>query len=88
VSRPTAGEMSVLGGTPRQDPAFLAGVGYLAQEIPLYRRFTADEHISIGAHLNRRWDPALVRDRLKSLNIPLDRAAGSLSGSSEPSSRC
>jgi hypothetical protein len=36
--------MSVLGSTPRQDPAFLAGVGFLAQEIPLYRRFTAEEH--------------------------------------------
>ena len=81
LARPTAGEMSVLGGTPRQDPAWLAEVGFLAQEIPLYRRFTAEEHISIGAHLNRRrWDAALVRDRLKSLNIPLDRAAGSLSG--------
>jgi ABC-2 type transport system ATP-binding protein len=80
LARPTAGQMSVLGGTPRQDPAWLAEVGFLAQEIPLYRRFTAEEHISIGAHLNRRWDPALVRDRLESLNIPLDRAAGSLSG--------
>jgi ABC-2 type transport system ATP-binding protein len=81
LARPTAGQMSVLGGAPRQDPAWLAEVGFLAQEIPLYRRFTAEEHISIGAHLNRRrWDAALVRDRLKSLNIPLDRAAGSLSG--------
>ena len=80
LARPTAGEMSVLGSPPRQDPAFLAEVAYLAQEIPLYRRFTAEEHISIGAHLNRRWDAALVRDRLKSLKIPLDRAAGSLSG--------
>ena len=77
---PTAGEMSVLGAAPRQDPAFLAEVGFLAQEIPLYRRFTAEDHISVGAHLNRRWDAALVRDRLKSLNIPLDRAAGLLSG--------
>jgi ABC-2 type transport system ATP-binding protein len=80
LARPTAGEMKVLGGTPRQHPAFLAEVGFLAQDIPLYRRFTAEEHISIGAHLNRRWDPALVRDRLTSLNIPLDRPAGSLSG--------
>jgi ABC-2 type transport system ATP-binding protein len=81
LARPTAGQMSVLGGAPRQDPAWLAEIGFLAQEIPLYRRFTAEEHISIGAHLNRRrWDAALVRDRLKSLNIPLDRAAGSLSG--------
>jgi ABC-2 type transport system ATP-binding protein len=80
LARPTAGEMSVLGSAPGQDPAFLAEVGFLAQEIPLYRRFTAEEHISIGAHLNHRWDAALVRDRLTSLNIPLDRAAGSLSG--------
>ncbi len=80
LARPTAGEMSVLGGAPRQAPAFLAEVGFLAQQIPLYRRFTAEEHISIGAHLNRRWDAASVRDRMGSLNIPLDRAAGSLSG--------
>ncbi len=80
LARPTAGEMTVLGGTPRQDPAFLAGIGYLAQEIPLYKRFTAQTHIAIGAHLNRRWDAASVRDRLRSLNIPLDRPAGSLSG--------
>ena len=80
LARPTAGEMAVLGGTPRQDPAFLAQIGYLAQEIPLYRRFTADDHIGIGAHLNRRWDAASVRDRLSTLNIPLDRKVGTLSG--------
>ncbi len=80
LARPTAGDMEVLGRTPRQDPAFLAEIGFLAQDIPLYRRFTAEDHINVGAHLNRRWDPALVRDRLRSLNIPLNRAAGSLSG--------
>jgi ABC-2 type transport system ATP-binding protein len=80
LAKPTGGEVAVLGGAPRQDPAFLAEIGYLAQEMPLYRRFTADDHIGIGAHLNRRWDAASARDRLRSLNIPLDRAAGSLSG--------
>jgi ABC-2 type transport system ATP-binding protein len=80
LARPTAGEMAVLGGTPRQDPAFLTEIGYLAQEIPLYRRFTAEDHIGIGAHLNPRWDAGSVRDRLRSLNIPLDRAVGKLSG--------
>jgi len=80
LARPTAGQMTVLGGTPRQDPAFLAGIGFLAQEIPLYRRFTAEDHISIGAHLNPHWDAGSVRDRLRSLNIPLDRAVGRLSG--------
>jgi ABC-2 type transport system ATP-binding protein len=80
LAEPTAGQMAVLGGTPRQDPAFLAGIGYLAQEIPLYKRFTAEDHIGIGAHLNPRWDAASARDRLRSLNIPLDRAVGKLSG--------
>ena len=80
LAQPTAGEVAVLGDTPRQDPAFLAGIGFLAQEIQLYRRFTAEDHIGIGAHLNRDWDGASVRDRLRSLNIPLDQAVGKLSG--------
>jgi ABC-2 type transport system ATP-binding protein len=80
LARPTGGTAAVLGGAPRQDPAFLAGIGYLAQEIPLYRRFTAEDHIGIGAHLNPRWDGGLVRARLRELGIPLDRAVGTLSG--------
>jgi ABC-2 type transport system ATP-binding protein len=35
LARPTGGTASVLGGAPRQDPAFLAGIGFLAQEILL-----------------------------------------------------
>jgi ABC-2 type transport system ATP-binding protein len=77
---PTAGEMTVNGSTPRQDRAFLADIGFLAQEIPLYRRMSAADHIRVGAHLNPRWDGASVRERLTALNIPLDRAVGKLSG--------
>ncbi len=80
LARPSGGEVAVLGGTPRQDPAFLADLGFLAQEIPLYRRFTAADHITIGAHLNPRWDTASARQRLNALGIPLDRAVGTLSG--------
>jgi ABC-2 type transport system ATP-binding protein len=79
-ARPTGGTACVLGGAPRQDPAFLAGIGFLAQEIPLYRRFTAEDHIRIGAHLNPRWDASLVRTRLAGLRIPLDQRVGTLSG--------
>jgi ABC-2 type transport system ATP-binding protein len=80
LATPTAGHAAVLGDTPRQDPAYLAEVGFLAQEIPLYRRLTAEDHIGIGAHLNPRWDSASVRERLAGLKIPLDRPAGTLSG--------
>ena len=78
--RPSAGTASVLDGPPRQDPAFLADIGFLAQEIPLYRNFTADDHLRVGAHLNPRWDAALARTRLAELRIPLDRRVGRLSG--------
>ncbi|HEY5988529.1 MAG TPA: ABC transporter ATP-binding protein [Streptosporangiaceae bacterium] len=80
LARPSGGDVAVLGGTPRQDPAFLAEIGFLAQEIPLYRRLSAEDHIAVGAHLNPRWDAASVRQRLKSLNIPPDQTVGTLSG--------
>ena len=80
LARPTGGTVSVLGGVPRQDPAFLPGIGYLAQDIPLYRRLTAEDHIKAGAHLNPRWDGESARTRLRELAIPLDRAVGTLSG--------
>jgi ABC-2 type transport system ATP-binding protein len=80
LAAPTAGEAEVLGGTPRQDPAYLAEIGFLAQEIPLYRRLTAQDHMGIGAHLNPRWDGESVRARLGGLKIPLDRRVGTLSG--------
>jgi ABC-2 type transport system ATP-binding protein len=80
LARPTAGSALVLGGTPRQDPAFLAGIGYLAQEVPLYRQLSAEDHIRAGAHLNERWDDAAARTRLRELGVPVDRAVGTLSG--------
>ncbi len=80
LAAPTAGEATVLGGAPRQDPAYLAEIGFLAQDAPLYRRRTANDHIGIGAHLNPRWDGESVRARLSRVRIPLDRPVGRLSG--------
>jgi|HubBroStandDraft_3_1064219.scaffolds.fasta_scaffold04377_2 ABC-2 type transport system ATP-binding protein len=80
LSKPTGGQVTVNGSTPRQDPAFLADIGFLAQEIPLYRRLSAEDHIRAGGHLNPRWDAESARERLTNLNIPLDRAVGKLSG--------
>src|SRR5580704_10145963 len=80
LASPTSGEAAILGNAPRQDPAFLSEIGFLAQEIPLYRRMSAEEHLGIGAHMNPRWDGQSVRDRLRGLNIPLDAAVGTLSG--------
>jgi ABC-2 type transport system ATP-binding protein len=80
LAEPTAGTAAVLGSVPAQDPRFLGEIGFLAQEMPLYRRLSAADHIVAGAHLNARWDAASVRERLTSLAIPLDQSAGTLSG--------
>src|SRR6202044_368776 len=62
LASPTSGDAAILGSAPRQDPAFLAEIGFLAQEIPLYRRLSAEDHLGIGAHMNPRWDGQLARD--------------------------
>ena len=80
LARPTGGTAAVLGGAPRQDPAFLAQIGYLAQEIPLYRGLSAEDHIRAGAHLNPRWDAGAARTGLAELRVPLGQAVGTLSG--------
>ena len=88
LARPSGGSALVLGTTPRQDPAFLADIGYLAQDVPLYRRLSAEDHIRACAALNKRWDAATARTRLRELRVPLDRAVGTLSGGSAPRSGC
>jgi ABC-2 type transport system ATP-binding protein len=80
LSRPTAGEARVAGRPPADHPDFLQDIGYLAQEIPLYGRWNAADHLALGAHMNPRWDETLTRERLASLRIPLDRPMDALSG--------
>src|ERR1700678_2570542 len=80
LASPTAGEADVLGGPPRQDPAFLADIGFLGQEIPLYRRLSIEDHIRAGRHLNPRWDEASIRERLTRLDVRYDQLVGTLSG--------
>jgi ABC-2 type transport system ATP-binding protein len=77
---PTTGQIEVLGSVPRQDTEWLAGIGYLAQDIPLYRRLTGEQILGVGAHCNPAWDKALARDRLVELGIALDRPVSQLSG--------
>ena len=80
LARPTTGSVQVLGRGPGDDTAFLRDVGYLAQEVPLYRRWTAADHLAMGAHLNPVWDTAPTRQRLLDLDIPLDQRVGTMSG--------
>jgi ABC-2 type transport system ATP-binding protein len=78
--RPDAGAVRVFGRTPYDDTVVLSEVGFVAQDTPLYRDFTADELFTMGAKLNRRFDTALARRRLAQLGIPRDKPVGKLSG--------
>jgi ABC-2 type transport system ATP-binding protein len=58
----------------------LSRIGFLAQDRPLYRGFTVDQTLGLGARLNPRWDDGLAHDRVRRLGIPVDRKVGKLSG--------
>ena len=80
LSTPTTGEASVLGRAPKQCEEFLSSIGYLAQDVPLYKRLSAEDHLQMGAHLNCHWDTTAARERLAALKIPTDRPVATLSG--------
>lgn len=80
LNRPSVGHAVVLDQTPAQTTGYLSDIGYLAQEIPLYNQFTAEDHFALGAHLDAHWDNDLARRRLSELAIPFDRPVGKLSG--------
>jgi ABC-2 type transport system ATP-binding protein len=78
--RPDAGTVRVFGESPYDNTAVLSEIGFVAQDTPLYRDFTAAELITMGAKLNSRWDTALARNRLGQLGIPPNKPVGKLSG--------
>lgn len=76
---PTAGTLRVLGGSPR-DVDVLARVGFVAQDKPLYPRFTVADMLDFGGSLNRGFDRAHAEAQLTRLEIPLGQRVGRLSG--------
>ncbi|UWP87490.1 ABC transporter ATP-binding protein [Dactylosporangium fulvum] len=78
--RPDAGAVRVFGNTPYENTAALADIGFVAQDTPLYRDFTADDLVTMGGKVNRRWDATLARTRLAQAGIPPRIPVGKLSG--------
>jgi ABC-2 type transport system ATP-binding protein len=78
--RPDAGTVRVFDQSPYDNTAHLSEIGFVAQDTPLYRDFTAVELITMGAKLNRRWESDLARTRLAQLGIPPNKPVGKLSG--------
>ena len=78
--RPTSGTLSVLGGLRPGSERARAGIGFVAQDAPLYRHLPAGAMLRIAENLNVSWDRPVALARLAELGIPLDRKVGSLSG--------
>jgi ABC-2 type transport system ATP-binding protein len=78
--RPSEGEVKVFDETPDDTTGFLARVGFVAQDAPLYRDFSAADHLRMGLHLNPTWQQDSTRDRLIAAQVPLDRPTSTLSG--------
>ena len=80
LAAPSAGVVTVLGGRPPGSPAALDGIGFVAQDTPLYKNLSAADMLHLTRNLNRRFDQQYAQTRLAELGIPLNRKAGKLSG--------
>jgi ABC-2 type transport system ATP-binding protein len=80
LAEPTAGGVTVLGGRPPGSPAALDGIGFVAQDTPVYKNLSAADNLHLTRNLNRRFDQDYAETRLGELGIPLKRKAGRLSG--------
>lgn len=78
---PTTGEVCVFGRSPQQQLLLLLDrIGFVAQDTPLYARFTVGDMLRFGRRMNPRWDQAWAEERLRKLDIPFDRRVAHLSG--------
>jgi ABC-2 type transport system ATP-binding protein len=80
LATPTAGVVTVLGGTPAGSPAALDGIAFVAQDTPLYKSLSAADMLHLTRNLNRHFDQGYARARLADLGIPLGKKTGKLSG--------
>lgn len=80
ILEPTAGSIRVLGVPPAGTPVDLGRVGFVAQDTPTYSGLSVADHLSLGAHLNPRWDATGAGKRIEQLGLDPKQKAGKLSG--------
>ncbi|MFG2077074.1 ABC transporter ATP-binding protein [Nonomuraea maritima] len=73
--RPTSGRVEVFGR-----PLERAAVAFVAQDKPLYRRWSVDDMLRFGAATNARWDRAAARSLLDGHDIGPRERVDRLSG--------
>jgi ABC-2 type transport system ATP-binding protein len=80
LSKPSAGDLTVLGDLPPGSLSALDGIGFVAQDTPVYRGFSVADMVSLTKNLNRAFDAPYARQRMSDLGIDLRQRAGQLSG--------
>jgi ABC-2 type transport system ATP-binding protein len=80
LRRPSAGSIRVLDGLVPGSPDALSGVGFVAQDAPLYRRLSVAGMLQLARDLNPVWDGAFAVRRIDELGIPLNARVGALAG--------
>jgi ABC-2 type transport system ATP-binding protein len=80
LTRPSAGQIRVLGDARPGSPAALGGIGFVAQDAPLYQNLSVTDALHLARNLNRSWDQPRAAARIADLGIPPGRKVGSLSG--------
>jgi ABC-2 type transport system ATP-binding protein len=80
LTAPSAGTVTVLGGTRAGSRAALDGIAFVAQNAPLHKNLSVADLLHLTRNLNRRFDQDYARARLGELGIRLARKAGKLSG--------
>ncbi|MFI6339413.1 ABC transporter ATP-binding protein [Streptomyces sp. NPDC050535] len=75
----TSGSLRLFGEAPESAEAGRR-TAFLAQEKPLFRRFTVADTLRLGRELNPGWDQKAAEDIVRAGNVPLDAKIGTLSG--------
>ncbi len=76
---PTTGTLRVFGESPSA-PAARERVAFVAQDKPLYPRFSVADTLRLGRELNPRWDQKAAERVVEEAEVPLSARVGSLSG--------
>ncbi|WP_093622585.1 ABC transporter ATP-binding protein [Streptomyces sp. 3213.3] len=79
VLEPTHGSISLFGEAPGSADSGQR-TAFLAQEKPLFRRFTVAETLRLGQELNPGWDQHAAENIVRAGNVPFDAKIGTLSG--------
>ncbi|EFL26933.1 ABC transporter, ATP-binding protein [Streptomyces himastatinicus ATCC 53653] len=76
---PTTGILRIFGHAPSA-PEARARIAFVAQDKPLYPRFTVADTLRLGRELNPRWDQRAAERVVAEADVPLAARVGSLSG--------